>query len=141
VLASIVLVSMGGARRSARDAVRKADMRQLISAQELVYGAADRYYTCSTLLGDCAGKADNYPATIAYSGVNYMVSTPKDPTNSGSNVYKGLDNYTVPANWQFFCYYAVLETTPVTYYTASHGGNFARSAAPTTFTECATPLP
>ena len=33
VLASIVLVSMGGARRSARDARRMADMRQIITAQ------------------------------------------------------------------------------------------------------------
>ncbi|MDO8669061.1 MAG: hypothetical protein Q7K65_02080, partial [Candidatus Buchananbacteria bacterium] len=139
VLASIVLVSMGGARRSARDAVRKADMRQLISAQELVYGAADRYYTCNTTVGDCTGEADNYPVTIAYSSVNYMVSTPKDPTNSGSNVYKGLDNATVATDNQFFCYYAALETTPATYYTASHGGNFTKSAAPTTFANCATP--
>ncbi|MFH1575372.1 MAG: type II secretion system protein, partial [Candidatus Nealsonbacteria bacterium] len=44
ILSSIVLVSMGGARKTARDGVRKADMRQIITAQEMYYGELDVYY-------------------------------------------------------------------------------------------------
>ena len=37
ILASIVLVSLGGARSRARDAQRQSDMRQINTAQELCY--------------------------------------------------------------------------------------------------------
>lgn len=137
ILASIVLVSMGGARKSARDATRKADMRQLVTAQEMHYGNNDDYYTCSTTAGDCGGKTDNYPSTVAAGGNTYMASTPKDPTNSGTYVYKGWSN-TGSGEDQKFCYYAALETNPATYYTASHGGNFTKTSAPTSLDNCAT---
>ncbi len=123
ILASIVLVSMGGARRSARDAVRKADMRQLITAQEMYYGARDQYY-----------QLNAYPTSIVDGSVTYMPSCPKDPSTKAT--YFFLDN-SAAANAQFFCYWAELETTPVTYYTASHGGNFCETSAPTTFDLCA----
>lgn len=117
ILASIVLVSMGGARKSARDAVRKSDMRQLISAQELYYGANDAYLTSAT-----------YPTAIGA----YMVDTPNDP--SGGAAYNTITNV---GDAQKFCYWAVLES-PVGYYTASHGGNFTKTAAPATLDGCAT---
>ena len=44
-LSGIVLVSLGGARKKARDAVRQSDMRQVISAQELYYGDNEIYAT------------------------------------------------------------------------------------------------
>lgn len=112
ILASIVLVSMGGARKSARDAVRKADMRQIISAQELYYGANDVYLTDAGL---------TWPLAIG----TYMPKTPKDP---GSGTYVWINNTT---DAQKFCAYATLETTPVSYYTASHAGNFGCAVLPT----------
>src|SRR3989344_8342306 len=69
ILASIVLVSMGGARKSARDAARKADMRQLITAQEMYNGNNDNYLTSAT-----------YPTSIADANNTYMATTPKDPS-------------------------------------------------------------
>lgn len=131
VLASIVLVSMGGARQSARNAVRKADMRQLISAQELYYGNCDKYYALATYPTSVVSGAE---CTGGTSGVTYMASTPKDPSTGAG--YGVLSN---AADSTKFCYYATLEGTTVTYYTASHGGNVTKTAVPTTLDNCATP--
>lgn len=117
ILASIVLVSMGGARKSARDAVRKADMRQIISAQELYYGANDAYLTSSGL---------TWPTAIG----TYMPKTPVDP---GGGTYVWKDNTT---DAQKFCSYATLETSPVAYYTASHAGNFSCTDVAPTLADC-----
>ncbi|MFH1841326.1 MAG: type II secretion system protein [Candidatus Nealsonbacteria bacterium] len=113
ILASIVLVSMGGARRSARDATRKADMRQIITAQEMYYGENDAYYTVAS-----------YPASIG----TYMTKTPSDP---GSGTYVWLDN---TGDAQKFCAYATLEGGG--YYTASYAGNFECSDATPTLADC-----
>lgn len=112
ILASIVLVSMGGAQKSARDAVRKADMRQLISAQEIYYGDNSAFFASST-----------YPTNIGTA----MPTTPKDPRNVSPYIYNAIDN---TADTQKFCYYANLENT-ATFYTASHAGNFTKTAVPT----------
>lgn len=111
-LASIVLVAMGGARAKARDAVRKADMRQIVSAQELYYAEHDAYYTSA-----------DWPSSIG----DYMVKTPKDP---GTGTYVWVNN---TGNPQKFCAYATLESpsSPTTYYTASHAGNFQCTTIPT----------
>ncbi len=118
ILSSIVLVSMGGARKSARDGVRKADMRQLITAQEMYNGTEDAYYPLAT-----------YPASIT----TYMPKTPVDPTNSGAYIYKTISNVGVTDK---FCYYAALESGG--FYIASHVGNVTRSTEPTTLDLCAT---
>ena len=117
ILSSIVLVSMGGARKSARDATRKADMRQLITAQEMYNGANDAYLTSAT-----------YPAAIS----TYMPKTPNDP---GTGAYVWINNTT---DAQKFCVYATLETpsSPTTYYSASHAGNFQCSDAVPTLADC-----
>jgi len=47
ILASIVLVSMGGARSKARDAKRQSDIRQLITAQEMYYNDFQGYVTAA----------------------------------------------------------------------------------------------
>ena len=119
VLASIVLVSMGGARKSARDAVRKADMRQIVTAQEMYYGANDQYYEST---------GATWPIEIKDINVTYMVKTPDDP---GSNTYVWKDNSTTDGEEQYFCAYATLEDkgpicTTIRYYTASEAGNFEK---------------
>ncbi|MFH1780686.1 MAG: type II secretion system protein [Candidatus Nealsonbacteria bacterium] len=121
ILSSIVLVSMGGARKTARDAVRKADMRQLVSAQEMYIGSG----TTDTYL-----ESATYPSAIS----TYMPKTPTDPTNSGSYIYKTVTNVGLGSTG--FCYYATLEAGG--FYIASHAGNISRSTAPITLTDCVT---
>ena len=122
----------GSVSARARDAKREADMRQMLSAQEMWYGSNNKYYTCSISGGDCRGKINNYPASIGNFVKNIV-----DPLNSGVGcgkdyVYCALDN-TQETNK--FCYYAKMEGGG--YYTASHAGNFKRQTPPTTFDECA----
>jgi prepilin-type N-terminal cleavage/methylation domain-containing protein len=141
ILAGMVLVSMGGARSRARDARRLADMRQLVSAQEMYYGDNDKYYT--------TGAANQtMPTAIS----TYMTAVPTDPgggtatpcstgggTTGGAYTYCQLNN---SADTTKFCYYARLEnvnstmagctTTNCRYYTASEGGNFYKQVQPST---------
>ena len=128
ILAGMVLVSMNGARSKARDARRLSDMRQMISAQEMYYGMGGS--------GDAYLQSAAMPTAIS----TYLATVPLDPTNSGNYVYKTLDNSAGGStpNPQFYCYYAQLENAvsghgTTTFYTASQGGNFYRSTAPTTF--------
>ena len=110
LLSSVVLVSMTNTRRSARDSRRKADMRQIITAQEMYYGALDAYYT---------NTGATWPTAIS----TYMTKTPTDP---GTNTYVWINNTT---DAQKFCAYATIEAGG--YYTASHAGNFACGTLPT----------
>jgi len=133
ILAGMVLVSMNGARLKARDTRREADMRQLISAQELYYNSNNAYLTCSTTGGDCIGKINNYPAAIG----TYLTPTPIDPSNDGSvcgtnYTYCGFDN-TVDFGTDF-CYFAKLEGGG--YYIASSNGNYLKSSAPIDLGNC-----
>ena len=121
VLASIVLVSMGGARQSARNAARKADMRQIVSGQELFYNECDKFMAQVALPTSITSSATNCKA-----GANtvYMAKFPADP---GSTAYIWVDNTT---DAQKFCVYATLEN-PTAYYTASHAGNSQSTVVPT----------
>lgn len=121
-LASIVLVSMGGARASARDATRKADMRQIISAQELWYNANNDFYTCNGTGADCGILT--WPTSIG----TFMVRVPTDP---GSNTYTWIDN---TGDSQKFCAWVLLESGG--WYAASHAGNVQNLTVPTSIDDC-----
>lgn len=124
VLAGIVMVSMGGARSKARDAKRQADLRQVITAQEMVMGDDEKYET--------GAAQDNVPAIKNTDNKEYLaaVSDPK----SGS-VYEWLDNATDQDGagtacvvGDYFCAYATLENKPndcmtTGYYAASEKGS------------------
>lgn len=122
VLAGIVLVSMGGARTKASDAKRQADMRQLVTAQEMVMGDDEQYF-------QAPASATGTPAIINASGKEYIGSM-TDPKSG--EVYNWLDNdfttYTSTcADGQFFCAYAELENKPsecttTGYYASSERG-------------------
>jgi len=112
ILSSIVLVSMGGARKTARDGVRKTDMAQIGKAQEMYYGMTQAYLTAA---------GPTLPAAIG----DYMLKTPSDP---GSNNYVWISN---SADAQQFCVYATLETDPVEYFATSQAGNFECATTPT----------
>lgn len=127
VLASIVLVSMGGARQSARNATRKADMRQIVSAQELFWNECDKFLASATAPTSIASTAANCKAGAA---TTYMAKVPVDP---GSNTYTWIDN-TLDA--QTFCMWVALEGTPAKWYTSTHAGNIENITAPTSIADC-----
>ncbi|MDP2637405.1 MAG: type II secretion system protein [bacterium] len=137
ILAGIVLVSLGGARANARDAKRISDIRQISTAMELCYDAAN-----------CGPAAQQYISTTG--GANditaigtFMPTVPTDPTNSGSNQYTWIANSTLdPVN--DYCVYAQLEKASATsgnivYQAAGPGGVRERDEADTfafSITDC-----
>jgi len=113
LLASIVLVSLGGARKKARDARRQADIRQIATAMEMAYSDNEAYPAKATF------PFDN--ATL----VKYMPAAPKDPSTS---VYYGWISNVSAA--QQYCAYAVLENETA-WIAASEAGVIKRTTAPT----------
>jgi len=108
ILASIVLVSLGGARTKARDARRQSDIRQIQLAMEMYYDSGQAYYTLATM-----------PTAIG----TYMATVPLDPQGDG---YGWFDN---TGDAQSYCVYATLEK--VAYFAASPKGTKELAAAPT----------
>ena len=118
ILASIVLVSMGGARSKARDVRRQADMRQIISAQEMVMGDDEQYMIITVTNGNVTNT--NISSAV---GNVYLTPFPKDP-GGGAPAYKGISN---SADRQKFCVYATLENKgacgTTAYFVASYKGS------------------
>lgn len=124
VLAGIVMVSMGGARSKARDARRQSDMRQIVTAQEMVMGDDELYETAA------AGTVT--PAIKNAANKEYLASL--DDPKSGSD-YVWRDNTvdyddagTACVVGNYFCAYATLENKPTDctttgYYVASEKGS------------------
>jgi len=117
ILASIVLVSMGGARSKARDVKRLADMRQIVSAEEMVMGDDDQYTPVPS-----TGNVTLTQIAASSTGVVYLTPFPKDPVTTAS--YKQVTN-TLTLNK--FCFYATLENKAAgcaltSYYVASYKG-------------------
>ena len=114
ILASIVLVSLGGARSKARDAQRQSDIRQVVTAQEMYYGDMG-YYVTSTVLTGSIPAIGTDPVYL-------------DELTDAS--YTWLDNMTCSPSGQFFCAYATLENGDNRYFAASEKGT--KSLASTT---------
>lgn len=134
ILAGMVLVSMGGARAKARDARRQADMRQLVSAQEMYYGESDSYQTNASMPTEITNGTNVYlkPVPGDPGGGTVVACTQAAP----AFVYCTIDN---TGSQQKFCYYARLETNTATpYFTSSHAGNFKKAAKPSSIDDCAT---
>jgi len=102
MLASIVLVSLGTARSRARNARRQADMRQAITAQEMVMGDDQQYFATSSFQG--------VPPIKNANGVVYFPET-HDPSQTGTSDYQWLSNSASihVLCVQCFCVYADLE--------------------------------
>ncbi len=136
-LSGIVLVSLGGARAKARDAVRQSDMRQVVTGQELYYADNGKYFTDD-------GSGDGIPAISTY------LQALDDPLGTVHYIWKdntaALDcageNYDALIN-QWFCAYAILEEDSsisgnTLYFVATHLGSkkLDLDDAPTTIAGC-----
>ena len=110
ILASIVLVSMGGARSKARDAKRQSDIRQVVTAQEMYYGDKEGYLT--------AAAQDGTPAIGTYLSALYDSQT--------TNPYKWISNTGCTPASSTFCAYVTLENkgtcASTTFFVASEKG-------------------
>jgi len=144
ILAGMVLVSMTGSRQKARDARRQSDMRQIISAQEMVYGVKDSYFIFGA--ANTHMTALNGAAAIAISdGIKTYVSVPQDPggfsstalctTASPQKQYCTIGNTGLG---QQFCYYARLELPVGTsnYVVASQAGVLLKTNKPANHAGC-----
>jgi len=124
MLASIVLVSLGGARSRARDARRQADLRQAITAQEMVMSDDEVYFTAAAQDGIPAITNKATPPVVYFPATN-------DPQGS-DNPYKWLNNGaghgTGCTDGTFFCVYADLENGD--YFAASEAGTREVTALP-----------
>ncbi len=135
-LSGIVLVSLGGAREKARDAVRQSDMRQIVTAQEIYYSDNDAYFT-----NDGTGGV---PAISTY------LQAVSDPLSSQSYTWTNNigalnctnDDYDANID-QWFCAYATLEEDSATtdnmmYFVSTHLGSrkLDLAAAPGTALTC-----
>lgn len=84
ILASVVLASLGTARRKSRDARRIADIKQLQLALELYFDAA-------------VGGSANYPATLGLLATTYIPSVPPDPLGGAYNYVSCTTTYHLAA--------------------------------------------
>jgi prepilin-type N-terminal cleavage/methylation domain-containing protein len=131
LLSSIVLVSLGPARKKARDARRQSDIRQITLAMEMCYDDSA-----------CGPGAVKYPVhaagantwtTIDSDGTPVYLIMPSDPTNSVDQVYKW-----VAGNEQYYCIYTKLENpTAATWFCGSNKGVAQKEyAGPPTSADC-----
>jgi prepilin-type N-terminal cleavage/methylation domain-containing protein len=123
ILASIVLVALGSARKKARDAARQSDIRQITTAMEMCYAPSD-----------CGAGGEKYVDTLA--GANtvgnidtdqapcYLCPVPTDPLNSSLHQYTWTDGTD-----QYFCVYTKLEGETDTYFCGSNKGVQKKTAA------------
>ena len=131
LLASIVVVSLGGARSQGRDAKRHADIRQMQTAQELCVNERACDNASSNDYWNPAASswvtAPNTCATVAGSLVGtYLAEAPVDPTGTGTFLYKCF------ASDSAFCISMQLEQPPVPgtpYIHARNTGLFTNQAA------------
>jgi len=141
MLTSIVLVSLGGARKKARDAKREADMRQIVTAMEMCLddpncGGSELF--CRTPGGaNAVAKIGGPDFCNDVGGTSYLDPVPRDPLNSGTHVYTWIDN---SGDKTRFCVYTQYEAT-TNWIAASHKGVCRTlTDAPTTL-DCWTTCP
>lgn len=94
-LSGIVLVSLGNARQRARDAVRKAHLRQVITAQEMIMDDDGAFKTNALLVGgipllDNLAGYEYFPATTD-STITWLANTACSPAGQAFCVFSNLE--------------------------------------------------
>jgi type II secretion system protein G len=113
LLASIVLVSLNSARAKARDARRKADLRQLQMALELYY---DKYgaYMYDTFNGwETCDTTQNDIRKLVTEG--FLAKIPCDPLKQGNYHYYFDPEGCSGSSCTNYCIYTTLEATGTNY--------------------------
>lgn len=145
ILASVVLVSLGGARSKARDARRESDIRQISLAQEMFYDQYTHYATISS--AELTGGTDGARISGTYNIGTYLNPIPQDPgggpdaaCNDVVNAnYRAYINYPTAGNYASasqYCIFSCLEErtgTAPTYFMASEKGTRKSGTAPTAY--------
>lgn len=93
ILASALLVGLGGARARARDSRRMSDIRQVQNLLELYYAKVGNYPIITS--GDPASRWSALETELKNKGITNQL--PKDPIDKGNYVYSygscgGTDN-------------------------------------------------
>jgi len=108
ILATIVLVSLGGARSKARDSKRMADIRQIAAAMEMYYSDQEQYPLIQTSNG-------RITSVDGGTGIGtYLDPLPTDPgggSTTGCNDTKGAAYaaFSNSSDRTQYCIYACLE--------------------------------
>ncbi len=128
ILASIVLVALGGARSKARDAKRQSDIRQISAAQEMYYSDNEGY---AQIVVDSERRL-----TTAAIGT-YLNPIPTDPgggSTIGCNNVKdgGYHGFNSAEKAAEYCVYACLENGR--FFAASEKGTKEMSSEPASVT-------
>jgi type II secretion system protein G len=113
ILASLVLANMAGARERARDAQRKADLRQVQTALRLYYNDFQGYPAHGTA-GVTSLRIQHAPTSQTFqwgepftlNSITYMGRLPLDPVSSGVYSYYYWRDGT---NTDIFCLWSNLE--------------------------------
>jgi len=127
LLSSIVLVSLGPARKKARDARRQSDIRQIVTAMVMCLddsacGASSGVFCTSATMPAAIG---NGGSTCAAGTTPYLSPVPLNPSGGS---YSWITN--VSDNTKF-CTYAQSETDTGKWFAASDRGTcFTLTAAP-----------
>ncbi len=131
VLSTLVMANFIGIRQRARDAQRKADLRQIQSALEIYRADIGSYKT--TAVGTYYLNTSVCPGSSSFvSGNNtYMQSVPCDP--SGSGVYNGGNYYYYSNNGTTYTLAACIENTGDS---DSHVSQTAPNPAPPSNSTC-----
>lgn len=104
ILASMVIVALGGARAKARDAIRKSDLRQIRTGLELYRADQDpEAYPACTCTGGDPDDMDGTDIVTTSLAPDYMKEVPLDPRNTGTSIYEyesrnSADDFTLYAN-------------------------------------------
>jgi len=123
LLSSVVLVSLGPARKKARDAKRQSDIREINLAMEMCYDNS----TCGTgsekYIATTAGA--NTVTTIDTDSTPLYLTVPKDPSDVSPSQYTWTANATP---YQYYCVYTKLEGLADTWFCASNKGVLQKTA-------------
>ncbi len=116
LLATIVLVSLNTARAKARDTKRKAELRQLRIAMEMLYDDVNSYIDSSEIGTDTSiAGGDDWPSNSNLRDLithGFLGVLPKDPVNNGTYYYYFEPNCATQGNcnnssWAVCCEYVL----------------------------------